>query len=98
MDTERVYHAVHATNQPNWREKKLIFAGEHLLEDGEYVIVEGTLFAEHEDFTKLVAKGAYSSDDYGITCCYCDGHNENYDSDSVKHEQTCPTELAKALI
>lgn len=42
MDTEKVYDAVPASNQPDWKEKKKIFAGDHLLEDGEYTIVEGS--------------------------------------------------------
>jgi hypothetical protein len=41
MNPDKVYDAVPATNQPNWRQKKKIFAGDHLLEDGEYTIVEG---------------------------------------------------------
>ena len=40
MNPEQVYFAEHATNQPNWREKGLIFAYGHLLEKGEYVIVK----------------------------------------------------------
>jgi hypothetical protein len=40
MDPNKVYDAVHATNQPNWKERKAIFAGGHLLEDGEYTIVK----------------------------------------------------------
>jgi hypothetical protein len=40
MDVDKVYDAEDATNQPNWKEKGLIFAGGHLLEQGEYTIVE----------------------------------------------------------
>jgi len=39
MDTEKVYDAIHATNQPDWKEKGKIFAGEHLLERGDYIVV-----------------------------------------------------------
>jgi hypothetical protein len=39
MSTKKVYDAEHATNQPNWKERELIFAGGHLLEKGEYTIV-----------------------------------------------------------
>jgi hypothetical protein len=39
MDTDKVYDAVHATNQPDWQEEKKIFAGGHLLKEGEYTIV-----------------------------------------------------------
>lgn len=41
MDMKKTYSAEPATNQPNWYEKKLIFAGGHLLHQGDYVIVEG---------------------------------------------------------
>lgn len=40
MDTEKEYKAEWATNQPNWKEKGLIFAGGHLLEKGEYTIIK----------------------------------------------------------
>ena len=42
MDTNTEYEATMAVNQPDWLAKKKIFAGEHLLEEGEYTIVEGT--------------------------------------------------------
>jgi hypothetical protein len=40
MDPQKVYDAIPATNQPDWEKRKAIFAGGHLLEDGEYTIVE----------------------------------------------------------
>jgi len=39
MDPNKVYEAIPATNQPNWKERKAIFAGGHLLEKGEYTVV-----------------------------------------------------------
>ena len=38
MDPNKEYEATHATNQPDWQEKGKIFAGEHLLERGEYTV------------------------------------------------------------
>lgn len=35
----RIYRAVHATNQPDWKKKGKIFVGEVLLEKGEYRVV-----------------------------------------------------------
>lgn len=46
LDPAKVYEAVHATNQPDWKEKGKIFvdspngAPEMLLMEGEYEIVE----------------------------------------------------------
>ena len=47
LDPSVTYEAVHATNQPNWKEEGKIFvdgpggAPEMLLVSGEYTIVEG---------------------------------------------------------
>ena len=67
MNTNKVYEAVPATNQPNWKEKGLIFAGGHLLAGGEYTIVEGYLPTDIANYTleelvellvQAIAKGA----------------------------------------
>jgi hypothetical protein len=39
LDKNLVYDADHATNQPDWKERGLIFVEEILLEKGEYEIV-----------------------------------------------------------
>jgi hypothetical protein len=39
MDPNKVYDAEIATNQPDYKEKGLIFAGGHLLKRGEYTEV-----------------------------------------------------------
>ena len=39
LDKNKIYEAIEASNQPNWKEKGLIFADEVLLEKGEYEIV-----------------------------------------------------------
>jgi hypothetical protein len=39
LDKNRTYNADHATNQPDWEERGLIFVEEILLEKGEYEIV-----------------------------------------------------------
>lgn len=41
MDVNKNYRAIIATNQPNWFERKAIFAGGHLLVEGEYIIIRG---------------------------------------------------------
>ena len=43
LDSNKVYNAVHATNQPDWEKYGLIFLDGFLLERGEYEIV-----AEHK--------------------------------------------------
>ena len=43
LDSNKVYNAVHATNQPDWEKHGLIFVDGLLLERGEYEIV-----AEHK--------------------------------------------------
>jgi hypothetical protein len=45
LNPDRTYYAEHATNQPDWTAKGLIFvdsigAPEHLLETGEYIVVD----------------------------------------------------------
>lgn len=39
MDPNKVYEAIEARNQPDWEARKAIFAGCHLLEEGEYTVV-----------------------------------------------------------
>lgn len=39
MDPNKVYDATPATNQPNWKEEGLIFAGGHLLKKDEYQVI-----------------------------------------------------------
>ena len=39
LDSNKIYTAVHATNQPDWQRRGLIFVDGFLLEHGEYEIV-----------------------------------------------------------
>ena len=39
LDPNKNYEAIWATNQPNWKEKGLIFVEDILLETGEYDII-----------------------------------------------------------
>jgi len=39
MDPNKIYEAIEARNQPDWEARKAIFAGCHLLEEGEYTVV-----------------------------------------------------------
>ena len=39
LDKNKVYDAIVASNQPNYREEGLIFVGDYLLKRGEYTIV-----------------------------------------------------------
>ena len=40
LDKNKVYNGIIATNQPNYREKGLMFCGDILLNKNEYKIVE----------------------------------------------------------
>lgn len=40
LDKERVYDAVKATNQPNYKQEGLIFVNDILLNKNEYVVVD----------------------------------------------------------
>jgi hypothetical protein len=39
LDKTKVYNAVIATNQPNYKQKGLVFCGDILLNNKEYIIV-----------------------------------------------------------
>jgi hypothetical protein len=39
LDSDKVYNAAHATNQPDWEKYGLIFVDGFLLERGEYEII-----------------------------------------------------------
>lgn len=39
LDSEKVYEAEHATNQPNWERDQLIFVEGYLLSSEEYEVV-----------------------------------------------------------
>lgn len=41
LDCHKTYNAIHATNQPNWKEERKIFVDEILLKKGEYTIIKG---------------------------------------------------------
>lgn len=39
VDKDKVYDAVIATNEPNYKEEGLVFCGDILLKKGEYIII-----------------------------------------------------------
>ena len=41
LNKNKVYDAIVASNQPNYKEDGLIFVGNYLLKRGEYTIVKG---------------------------------------------------------
>ena len=41
LDRNKVYKAIIATNQPNYKENGLVFCGDILLNKNEYTIIKG---------------------------------------------------------
>jgi hypothetical protein len=53
---------------------------------------------DHNQFTWLVAKGAYSCDDYGLDCYYCSGHCDNYQEENMTHDSDCAMLRARRIL